>query len=106
MNCQAADTISILEGCGDQIWLPTSFTPNSDGLNDIYLAYGIAVENFKMQVFNRWGQVVFTSNSIYDGWDGKFDGSFSSIGVYTSKVEATLYDGTVLTLRSRFFLSR
>ncbi len=106
LNCQAADTISILEGCGDQIWLPTSFTPNSDGLNDIYLAYGIAVENFKMQVFNRWGQVVFTSNSIYDGWDGKFDGSFSSIGVYTSKVEATLYDGTVLTLRSRFFLSR
>jgi gliding motility-associated-like protein len=75
-------------------------------LNDFYLAYGVAVENFKMQVFNRWGQVVFSSNSIYDGWDGKFNGSISSIGVYSSKVEATLYDGSVLTLKSIFFLSR
>jgi gliding motility-associated-like protein len=106
LNCKAYDTIAVLEGCGDNIWLPTSFTPNSDGLNDFYLAYGVAVENFKMQVFNRWGQVVFTSNSIYDGWDGIYNGSFSSIGVYTSKIEATLYDGTVLTLRSRFLLSR
>ena len=54
------------------LYIPNSFTPFStnDQLNDIFRAYGIGVKTFKMEIYTRWGQRVFTSNSLEVGWDG------------------------------------
>ena len=84
------------------IYIPNSFTPNGDGMNDTFGAYGEAVKDFKMQVFNRWGQVIFESNNFSSRWDGTFDGTKAPQGSYVYRVSAigltgksSTRDGTV-----------
>ena len=63
--------------------MPSAFTPDGDGVNDIFTAKGNAVESFEMQVYDRWGGIVFESNSIYYGWDGKnVSGDWANNGLY------------------------
>ena len=72
------------------LWIPNSFTPNGDGLNDIFKPETIAeLENYSMLIFNRWGQQIFESNDISKGWDGKYKGKAVPLGVYTYHIEAT-----------------
>ena len=84
------------------IYIPNSFTPNGDGLNDTFGAYGEAIREFKMQVYNRWGQMIFESNNVSNQWDGTHLGEKVPQGSYVYKVIAkgvvgkqTTKDGTV-----------
>lgn len=74
---------------GFVIYLPNTFTPNADGLNDGFGAKGVGIEKFEMQVFDRWGHVVFESNDIFNYWDGTVKGGNEPIkdDVYTWKVQ-------------------
>lgn len=66
-----------------KIYVPSGFTPNNDGLNDIFRArFGENVTDFKLQVYNRWGEIIFETNDIRKGWDGKFHGLNQSNGIY------------------------
>lgn len=56
------------------IYVPNAFTPNSDGLNDGFKAVGVGITEFKLQVFDRWGALVFESNDINKSWDGSING--------------------------------
>ena len=61
------------------IFVPSAFTPNSDGVNDVFKAEGVGIQSFKMIIFNREGQIVYESSSIDDAWDGTYrDGRLSS----------------------------
>ncbi|HKL03903.1 MAG TPA: choice-of-anchor L domain-containing protein, partial [Cryomorphaceae bacterium] len=53
-----------------EIFIPNAFTPDGDGLNDVFKAKGAFVELFEMQIFDRWGNLVFQSGNINEGWDG------------------------------------
>tara|TARA_B110000459_G_scaffold92600_1_gene103558 strand:- start:280 stop:4194 length:3915 start_codon:yes stop_codon:yes gene_type:complete len=66
------------------LFFPTSFTPNGDGLNDTFSpkGFGIAEENFSFLIFNRWGELVFETNNVLEGWDGSFKGDLLPSGVY------------------------
>jgi gliding motility-associated-like protein len=79
------------------IYIPNSFTPNGDGMNDTFGAYGEAVKDFKMQVFNRWGQVIFETNNFSTQWDGTFDGMPAPQGSYVYRVAATGITGRSAT---------
>jgi len=88
------------------LWFPTAFTPNGDGLNDTFALQGISIKEFNMQIFNRWGEKVFESNSLYDGWNGKFRGNLCPPEVYTVIIKArkqngqsVFYSGAVLLVR-------
>ncbi len=85
------DTITVnYKDCNKPIWIPNSFTPNGDGLNDIFKPVTLAeLENYTMLIFNRWGQQIFESKDINKGWDGKYKGKLVEFGVYTYKIEAT-----------------
>ena len=52
------------------IYIPNSFTPNGDGLNDSFIATGGGIKEFKMEIYNRWGNLIFTTNSLSQPWDG------------------------------------
>jgi gliding motility-associated-like protein len=71
------------------IYLPNTFTPNADGLNDGFGAKGEGILKFEMQVFDRWGHIVFQSDDIYNYWDGSVKGGNEPIkdDVYTWKVQ-------------------
>lgn len=73
-NCSATDTVNIKVMKGPAIYVPTAFTPNSDGKNDRLkpVAVGVIIERFT--VYNRWGQQVFSMQGQGDGWDGRWRG--------------------------------
>lgn len=66
----------------DDIYIPTAFTPNGDGLNDVWRIRGPQLKELKLQVFNRWGQVVFQTTEAGKGWDGSFQGKPQQTGSY------------------------
>jgi len=71
----------------EKIELPNAFTPNSDGVNDVFApVIPLEIEddfsNVEFQVFNRWGNKVFSTNTIGDGWDGKIENSNATTDVY------------------------
>ncbi|MFZ6051125.1 CotH kinase family protein [Halocola ammonii] len=69
---QADTVVAVFEQVPYAFYVPNSFTPNGDGLNDYFRPEGLAVEpgSYRMQVFNRWGDKVFETNDITEGWDG------------------------------------
>jgi gliding motility-associated-like protein len=79
----ASDTINVTyEFC--DIWFPSAFTPNGDGLNDIIRVVGSlsAYKDFSLSIFNRWGERVFYTQDIYAGWDGKYKSINAELGTY------------------------
>ena len=62
---------------------PTAFTPNGDNLNDNFTVFGQYVVGFEMKIFNRWGELLFTTDNIESGWDGTFRGNEMPEGTYT-----------------------
>lgn len=72
-GCKGKDSISVLEKiCLKGFYVPSAFTPNGDGKNDFFrpLLFG-SVKKYQFTIYNRWGQVVFNTNEIGKGWDGK-----------------------------------
>lgn len=83
-GCQGSDTV-LLRPCNLFLWMPTAFTPNSDGLNDIFLPkHSLDLEiSFKMLIFNKWGEQLFSSEDINKGWDGTYKGVMCPPDEYT-----------------------
>jgi gliding motility-associated-like protein len=79
-ECEVIDTVNVY--VGGIIFLPNAFTPDNDGKNDVYFAKGYNIENFEMNIFDRWGNLVFKSNDIMQGWDGTINGQPAPMGVY------------------------
>lgn len=64
------------------LFVPDAFTPDGDGLNDVFLAKGTDVVDFSMRIHSRSGNLIFQSNDINQGWDGRINGSIAQPGVY------------------------
>ncbi|ADB42343.1 hypothetical protein Slin_6385 [Spirosoma linguale DSM 74] len=89
-----------------KILVPDAFTPNADGLNDEFKAFGIYVDKFLMTVYNRWGEVVYSTTSKSEGWDGNSNGQQAPAGQYMYRIEVvdltglkTVRTGAVLLIR-------
>ena len=76
------------------IFLPTAFSPNGDGKNDTFkIVSNQSFKFFSMNIYNRWGELVYSNNDLYNGWDGKFKGTDQPTGVYIVYIKATPYTG-------------
>ncbi len=89
--CVLNDTIFIDGGLGGApgLYIPNAFSPNADGLNDVFLAQGIDVTSFDMKIFNRWGELFFESKDLFKGWDGTYQGQFVPNDIYVWVIEYT-----------------
>lgn len=81
-GCETSDDFEIDDKCVSEYYVPSAFSPNQDGLNDKFQATLVNFEDFSMTIFNRWGEVMFTSEDIHLGWDGTFNGEVVPLGVY------------------------
>lgn len=74
------------------IYVPNTFTPNEDGRNDVFFpaAIGIDPNHFEMWIFDRWGNMIFYTNDINDGWDGHVQGAsdIAQIDTFVWKIKA------------------
>lgn len=83
--------VRVLNNC--YIAVPTGFTPNGDGLNDyLYPNNAIKASNLKFSVYNRWGQLLFSTRNWQEKWDGKVKGITQATGVYVWMLEYTIGD--------------
>ncbi len=92
-GCPTYDSVYVDVDPTSNIYIPNIFSPNEDGNNDIYLVRGQGIELFNMMIFNRWGQKIFESDDIDNGWDGTKNGKHLGQGVFVYKIHATMYDG-------------
>lgn len=81
-KCSASDTVAVVWGdCG--LYLPTAFSPNGDGLNEKFgLVNGINTGYYSMKIYNRYGQVIFSSSDQYKKWDGQYKNKPAPVGLY------------------------
>lgn len=77
------------------LWVPNAFTPNGDGNNDEFLLHTQLIVDFEINIYNRWGQLIFTSQNMNFRWDGTDQKSGAVIpeGVVTYLIKATAYNG-------------
>jgi gliding motility-associated-like protein len=89
-NCgPISDTITIsLEGCECTLYIPNSFTPNSDNKNDQFLPiFDCDITEYSFLIFNRWGEIIFETNILNHSWNGDFQGKTCPTGVYVCVVK-------------------
>ena len=64
------------------VFVPNVFTPNGDKDNELFLPVGIGIIDYTMDIYNRWGEKVYSANASQSGWDGKYQGKDCPVGVY------------------------
>ena len=69
-----------------KLWVPNSFTPNNDGVNDLFKPVVIGVDYYELIITNRWGETVFRSSDLNQSWDGYHDGKIAPKGTYKCEV--------------------
>lgn len=111
-NCSISDSIFIEVIEVRKAWLPNAFSPNNDGINDMFTLFGEfpnaqMVEEFK--IFDRWGSLIFESNNflpndLQNGWDGTFNGKVLPTGIYVYTATVRFIDEQVLRYSGDVFL--
>jgi gliding motility-associated-like protein len=101
-----SDQIAIEQGLCLLI-LPNAFSPNHDGLNDVFrIKFPWFIKEFHMMIFNRWGQMVFETNDPNKGWNGDFNGMPQPNGGYVWAISLTDKDGQKESSRGIVVLTR
>ena len=85
-GCTIRDSVSVEYLDSIQAFIPSAFSPNDDGINDIFEPFFNNPTEYELQVFDRWGNQLFNKN---EGWDGRFDGKKMNTGVYLWVLEIT-----------------
>ncbi len=106
-GCVASDSLTVFVFNPEQLFVPTAFSPNGDGVNDVFAVFpGKAVANIsQIEIFDRWGNQVFAANSNV-GWDGIFDGKIAPNGVYVWLLTVEFIDGRIQQLSGDVTLIR
>ena len=86
--------------------LPSAFSPNGDGSNDVLYVRGGAIDKMNLKIFNRWGQLVFESNDLAVGWDGTFNSKPQEMDAYAFVLNVTFIDGTTFMKKGNVTLLR
>ncbi len=82
-----------IDNAFDDLFIPTAFTPNGDGVNDQFFVRGSNISDVQLMVFNHWGQQVFASKNPEEGWNGEYNGQPVQNGNYTYCAQITQSNG-------------
>ncbi len=90
-GCETFLTVEVTERF-PRIFMPSAFSPNGDGQNDRFVPTTDCDLNFNMQIFNKWGTIIYSSDDIAEGWDGTYEGKDVPDGPYVYRV---FYAGSI-----------
>lgn len=90
-GCSASDVVNIFYD--PIIYVPNAFTPDGSEVNDTFFALGGNIGDFRMEIFNRWGELVYTGGALDKSWDGTYAGIPSPDGIYTWKITYKDFSG-------------
>jgi gliding motility-associated-like protein len=107
-NCSVEKSVLMVQRCVSKIYAPTIFTPNNDKNNDLFEIIAQDVMEYELQIYDRWGELVFMTQSQSDNWDGTYRGQNTPEGTYSWQIkyknsfqpmEILTQTGTVLLAR-------
>jgi gliding motility-associated-like protein len=107
-GCRNSDTVMIIVEVNTLLMLPTGFSPNADGINDVFrIVRHLNIQKLKeFSVFNRWGEKLFSTTDISEGWDGTYQNKEQGIGVYVWQVVAQTKDSEEIVRKGNVTLVR
>jgi len=105
-GCYDSTSQKIVVNSCDNIFIPNSFTPNGDGHNDQFKLYASNVKEMKMMIFNQWGQKIFETSNMANGWDGTLNGKPMPSGVYMYVCRVILTSGDIVDKKGSINLVR
>jgi gliding motility-associated-like protein len=107
-GCYGEDTITVtLFKTGPDIFVPSGFTPNADGLNDVLRPLCVGVKQLSFfRIYNRWGQMVFNTSEIGKGWDGTISGQAQATGNFVYMAQGIDYSGKIIFKKGNVMLIR
>lgn len=103
-GCTATEQITVNVELIEAFGIPSAFSPNGDGFNDVFRPRGSGVQNFTMQIFNRYGQLVFETTDFLIGWDGTMNGNKLNPGVFAYIITYNFYGKDSQTLKGNVTL--
>lgn len=107
IGCSATDDVFIKVYKGPTYYLPNAFSPNGDGLNDIFRAIPVGIVSTDyFAIYNRYGQLVFKTNKWLHGWDGTFSGKKADAGNYVWMIKGIDRNGKVIEMKGSVILLR
>lgn len=95
LNCTISDSVLVEEFCEPQFFVPNTFTPDGDGVNDLFGPDGYNIASVEMSIFNRWGELIFTGKDATAFWDGSVNGQPVQDGVYVWKCKYRFVEDVV-----------
>ncbi len=101
--------VNLRTDCGDDlVFAPNAFSPNDDGDNDFFKIYSSTVTQIKgMEIYDRWGGILFQTSNMSEGWDGKANGEYLPDGVYVYFIEAICpLDGSTIIIKGDISIMR
>jgi gliding motility-associated-like protein len=106
-GCKKQSQILIKRYAGPELYVPTAFTPNNDGVNDRLKVIPIGIKSFGyFAVYNRWGQLVYRTTNYNDSWDGTIKGVRQAPDTFVYVVQAIDYKGKPMLKKGTVILIR
>jgi gliding motility-associated-like protein len=102
-GCSGSDSVLVSTICPTKYYIPNIFSPNDDGYNDYFSVLGTDIRTLRLQVFDRWGNLLFEGNNAEARWDGRVRGRPVDPGVYTwvAQIGAYRQDGSTYEIVDR-----
>jgi len=105
-GCKTTDSITIYV-INELLIIPNAFTPNNDGLNDVFKIINNGLEELEyFKIYNRWGEIVYFGNNLQEGWNGNFHGKPQEIGTYHYEFSVLSFDGSSIQQKGTIALIR
>jgi gliding motility-associated-like protein len=104
-GCSIIDSLVVIvkENCG-AVFVPTGFSPNGDGQNDVLYVKGNCIQSMELDIYDRWGNLVFKSEDPSIGWDGTYQGKVMDAANFVYRFTALLIDGTLVNKKGNITL--
>ncbi len=100
-GCTGTSSLWVKDYCPDQMYVPNAFTPNGDTRNNYFSGICQNATEYHLYIFNRWGELIFESQDLSAGWDGKFDGNNAPEGIYIYRIDYSTYNFDIIQKHSK-----
>jgi gliding motility-associated-like protein len=105
-GCTDTAYVTITVDINTNVFVPDIFSPDGNGANDLLFVRGLGIEEFTFRVYDRWGQKVFESTSLSEGWDGTFRGKLLNTAVFIYTLDGTYVTGETFSQKGNITLKR
>ena len=107
-TCSNKDTITVTvlnADCSSKsIYMPNAFSPNGDGINDVFMVRSSILKNMHLEIYDRWGNRVFETNNLNEGWNGTYKGQQAAEDAYGYYFSGECLQGNKITLKGNVTL--